>query len=297
MLIISTEELPDELKKIIPIMDRPSEEDIEKAEIILGWPKQINRLLHKCKNLKVIQTFSAGVDDLDFKPLKGIRVFSNAGAYSIPVAEHAWGLILGAAKGVNSKERLISYQVYNKTLLVLGAGGIGIEIARIGKNAFHTFNIGISRSFKDKSPFDIVDSVDSLHKYVEQADIIVDTLPLNNLTKEILNYELLNKVKNNCIIVNVGRGETVDEEGMFKLLSQRRDVRFATDVFWRKDGKENFIDSSLWSLKNFFATFHTAGAYGNEEVMHKAMEIAIRNVQSFLKDGKALNEVRVADYL
>ncbi|BBG25452.1 2-hydroxyacid dehydrogenase [Sulfuracidifex tepidarius] len=297
-MIISTQELPGKLKEIIPINDKPSEKDIEEAEIIVGWPKQINKLLDKCKNLKVIQTFSAGVDDLDFKRIKEARVFSNAGAYSIPVAEHAWGLILGAAKGVNSKERLIAYQVCNKTLLVLGAGGIGIETARIGKNAFHTFNIGLSRSFKDKSVFDTVDSVESLHNYVEKADIIVDALPLNNSTKNILNYNLLRNVKNNCIIVNVGRGETVDEEDMFKLLSQRSDIRFATDVFWRKeDGKEDFLSSPLWSLKNFFGTFHTAGAYGNEEVMLRAMEIAIRNVQSFLRDGRASNEVRVADYL
>ncbi len=299
MLVISTEKLPERLKGIIKIQDEPSDEEIRKADVIIGWPKQINKVLRKTENLKVIQTFSAGVDDLDFRSLeKGVRVFSNAGAYSLPVAEHAWALILGAGKGINSKERLVAYQAYGRTLLVIGAGGIGTETARIGKNAFSTFNIGVSRSFKDASVFDIRGEEKDLKKYVAQAGIIVDALPLNKETRGVLNYELLKEVKENCIIVNVGRGETVDEEGMFKLLSERRDVRFATDVFWRKnDGKENFTESPLWTLNNFFATFHTAGAYGNEEVMLNAMEMAVRNVKRFLEGQNPLNEVKIIDYL
>jgi len=297
MKVVSTEKLPEKLKTIL-IIDSPTSKDLEDADVLIGWPSRINLVIEKCKNLKMIQTFSAGVDNLEFKLIPPhVKIFSNAGSYALPVAEHAWGLILAAAKGVNIKERLTAYQIYGRTLLVVGGGGIGTEVARLGRS-FKTFNVGISRSFKDITVFDKTDEITKVKEYVREADIIVDTLPLNLKTKGILNYDLLSGIKKNCIIVNVGRGETVDEDGMFKLLSERNDIRFATDVFWRDaEGKENFYTSKLWKLNNFFATFHTAGAYGNNEVMVNAMSIAIDNVRRFIEGEETRNEVKISDYI
>lgn len=74
MFIVSTEKLPDECKKLISVKDENlSEEDLKKAEIIMLWPKQAVEILPKAKNVKVIQTFSAGVDDFPFNLLpKGV---------------------------------------------------------------------------------------------------------------------------------------------------------------------------------------------------------------------------------
>ncbi|AOL16349.1 3-phosphoglycerate dehydrogenase [Sulfolobus sp. A20] len=300
MRIISTEKVPEECKKVINVKDENlTDNDFREAEILLTWPSRVNKdLISKMPNIKVIQTFSAGVDDLDFSILpQNVKVFSNAGAYALSVAEHTWGLILALAKGVGTKKRTIVYEVTGKTLLILGGGGIGSEVARIGKSAFRNYVVGISRSFKKPEWFDEKHTISMLRQKINEADIIVDTLPLNKQTKSLLNYELLKNVKPKTIIVNVGRGETVDEEGIYKLLRERPDVRFGTDVFWRKNGKEDFFNTKLWELDNFTGTLHTAGAYGNDEVMKRAMTIACMNVKKYIDSGVGDNEVRREDYV
>jgi lactate dehydrogenase-like 2-hydroxyacid dehydrogenase len=300
MRIISTEKVPEECRNVIDVKyDNLTDEDFKNAEILLTWPSRVNKeLISKMPKLKVIQTFSAGVDDLDFSVIPPhVKVFSNAGAYSLSVAEHTWALILALAKGVGTRKRTIVYEITNKVLLILGAGGIGSEVARIGKTAFRNYVIGISRSFKKPEWFDEKHSMAMLREKIGEADIIVDTLPLNKETRGILNYDLLKNVKQRAIIVNVGRGETVDEEGIYRLLKERPDVRFGTDVFWRKNGREDFYNTKLWELENFIGTLHTAGAYGNDEVMKRAMFIACLNVKKYIDKGVADNEVRREDYV
>ncbi|TRM86799.1 3-phosphoglycerate dehydrogenase, partial [Sulfolobus sp. A20-N-G8] len=122
MRIISTEKVPEECKKVINVKDENlTDNDFREAEILLTWPSRVNKdLISKMPNIKVIQTFSAGVDDLDFSILpQNVKVFSNAGAYALSVAEHTWGLILALAKGVGTKKRTIVYEVTGKTLLIL----------------------------------------------------------------------------------------------------------------------------------------------------------------------------------
>lgn len=300
MRIVSTEKVPEECRNVIDVKyDNLTDEDFKNAEILLTWPSRVNKeLISKMPKLKVIQTFSAGVDDLDFSVIPPhVKVFSNAGAYSLSVAEHTWALILALAKGVGTRKRTIVYEITNKVLLILGAGGIGSEVARIGKTAFRNYVIGISRSFKKPEWFDEKHSMAMLREKIGEADIIVDTLPLNKETRGILNYDLLKNVKQRAIIVNVGRGETVDEEGIYRLLKERPDVRFGTDVFWRKNGREDFYNTKLWELENFIGTLHTAGAYGNDEVMKRAMFIACLNVKKYIDKGVADNEVRREDYV
>ncbi|MCY0860515.1 MAG: 3-phosphoglycerate dehydrogenase [Sulfolobaceae archaeon] len=300
--IVSTEELPLECRKLLANFGLKevnfNEYDLESTEVIMAWPRQITKeIVGKAKYLKFIQTFSAGVDDLDFSVIpETVQVFSNAGAYALSVAEHTWALILALAKGIGLRKRVESYQIDGKVLLILGGGGIGSEVARIGKEGFNTFNIGLSRSFKKPEYFDIRDSITKLGEYITKADIIVDALPLNKYTKGILNYDILKFVKNKVIIVNVGRGETIDEDGIYRLLVERPTVRFGTDVFWRHNGKEDF-ESKLWNLENFIGTLHTAGGYASQEVLEKAKMRACENVYKLLTTGNAENKVKREDYI
>jgi D-3-phosphoglycerate dehydrogenase len=301
-MIISFIKLPKEAKEILKeyeVKDENiSDEDLEKAKIIIALPRDINEgIISKAKNLEVIQTISAGVDGLPFHILpKNVKVFSNAGAFNIPVAEHAWALILASAKMVGRKKPYKTYLLTNKTLLVLGAGEIGSEIARIGKFAFNMYVIGVSRSFKYPQYFDERYNIDKLTEVIPRANVIVDALPLNKYTLKILNYDLLKHVAKECIIVNVGRGDTIDEEGIYRLLKERPDVRFATDVFWIKNGYEDF-ESKLWELENFTGTPHIAGGGGNEEVLMNAIIKAVKNVKMYLERGEAKNLVRIEDYI
>jgi len=298
MLIISTVKLPEECKKLIEVKDENlTDQDIENAEVIMLWPSQAKEILPKAKKAKIIQTFSAGVDDFPFELLrKDQELYSNAGAYSTSVAEHAFGLILALAKGVGLKKKVETYVLNGSTLLVLGAGGIGSEVARIGKQGFNMYVIGVSRSFKS-SYFDEKYSLKDLPNVIGRADVIVDTLPLNKETRGVLNYSVLSKVKDKCIIVNVGRAETIVEEDIYRFLKEKPGVRFGTDVFWRVNGKENFSATKLWELENFTGTPHIAGASANPSVLKNALIQACRNVYKIVQEGKGENRVRIEDYV
>ncbi|BFI74894.1 2-hydroxyacid dehydrogenase [Sulfurisphaera ohwakuensis] len=297
-MIISTVKLPEECKRLIPVKDEGiTEDDIRNAEIIMLWPSQAREILPKAEKVKIIQTFSAGVDDFPFELLKKDQLlYSNAGAYSISVAEHAFALILALAKGVGVKKRVETYPLNNSTILILGAGGIGSEVAKIAKLGFNMYVIGVSRSFKG-TYYDEKYSLKDLEKVIGRADVIVDTLPLNKETRGILNYSVLSKVKEKCIIVNVGRAETVVEDDIYRILKEKPGVRFGTDVFWRVNGKENFSTSKLWELENFTGTPHIAGATANERVLKNALIQACKNVYRILNEGEGENKVKIEDYI
>src|SRR2546428_12143493 len=289
----------DVLKSFELVVAPADDSTVGRCEARIGWPSKLTlTLLDKMKVLLAIQTISAGVDDIDFAVIPPtVKIFSNAGVHAQPVAEHAWGLLLGIAKGTNvRKERVAPYRLQGRTLLVLGCGAIGSEVARIGKEAFGMKTFGLSRSFKRPEFFDSRLSMVILAGVIGEADAIVDCLPLNLQTRSILDLATLFRAKNRVIVVNVGRAETIDEISIAKILRDRPEMRFATDVFWRQNGRENF-ESQLWDLPNFGGSSHTAGGFGSEEALHHAELVAAENITQFLITGRAENEVRVEDYV
>ncbi|MGC8661448.1 MAG: NAD(P)-dependent oxidoreductase [Nitrososphaeria archaeon] len=296
MKIISLDPVPEGCKDYVKY-EGLSNDELESAEVLLAWPWQIRGIsLKNMTRLRAIQTFSAGVDDVDFSSIPhNVKVFSNAGAYSLPVAEQAWGLAIALAKGINMRKKTETYQITGRKVLILGAGGIGSEIARIAKLGFNDDVTGLSRSFHDPKNFDRTLPMSYLNEAIGLQDYIFDALPLNRHTEGILNYSVLKLLKENVVLVNVGRGETVNEDDIYRILVERHDVRFGTDVFWRKGGAEVF-ETKLWQLDNFTGTLHTGGAYGNLYVLNRAKEIACKNALKFAEGLSADNEVKMEDY-
>lgn len=297
-MIVSTEKLPEECYSLLQEYElrEATEANLTEAEYLISWPSKLRSLVSKMPKLKVIQTLSAGVDDVPYDLLRNAVVLSNAGAYSTSVAEHAWALALALAKGVNVRKREPTYSITDQTALVLGAGGIGSEIARIAKQGFRMRVIGVSRSFRRPELFDEMLPMDQLKEAIRRGDVVFDTLPLNKSTRGVLNYSVLSLLKERAILVNVGRAETIVEEDVMRVLKERKDVRFGTDVFWRKDGKENF-ESELWNMDNFMGTYHTAGASASGETLRKAMIKACNNLKNYLEKGESENVVKLSDYV
>ena len=186
--------------------------------------------------------------------------------------------------------------LFKKELVVLGCGGVGSEVARIGRG-FEMHVIGLSRSFSYPERFDEkYYALDQLEPVLKVADVLVSALPLNRFTENLLDYGKLTETKKELIMVNVGRAEVLDQDGIFKILRERSSTRFGTDVFWRKDGKEIF-ESKLWELGNFIGSKHTAGVNANKAVRDEAMRFATENVRSYIETGDARNEIRRDDYL
>jgi D-3-phosphoglycerate dehydrogenase len=281
------------------VYEQAAEDDeLARCEALITWPSSPKKeLFAKMKSLRMIQSLAAGVDALDFTSLpSGVQVFSNAGAYTESAAEHAWGLALGVAKGVHAgRKRLAPRILRSKTLLVAGCGAIGCEVARLARSSLGMSTIGVSRSFKAPELFDEKHSISELSQVVGKADLIVNALPLTRATRSAFNFDVLAKARNSVILVNIGRGGTMDEDSVMRWLRERPESRYATDVFWKRGGKEDF-DTQIWEFANFGGTMHTASAQ-DPETLTRAQVAAARNVVRFLKSGTADNRVEIEEYL
>jgi D-3-phosphoglycerate dehydrogenase len=299
--VFVTDSLPPEARELLSDFEvyESSADDLALAgcQALICWPSRVkSELLLRMKGLRMVQTLSAGVDALDFRSLPpSVQVFSNVGAYTRAVAEHAWGILLGVAKGIHLRnQKTIPRSLQGKTLLVVGAGAIGSEVARLSRS-LNMQTIGLSRSFKFQESFDEMRSLSSLPSEVSKADAVVIALPLTKGTRGVVSYEALIRAKETVVVVNVGRGETVDEAGLVRWLKERPESRYATDVFWEAAGKETF-STRAWELPNFAGTLHVSGLPIGEDLTG-AKVAAARNVKLYFESGSALNPVDIAEYL
>ncbi|QQG49034.1 MAG: 3-phosphoglycerate dehydrogenase [archaeon] len=243
----------------------------------------------------MIQAMSAGVDGIDFAPIPpGVRIHSNAGSFAGPVAEHAWGLVLGAAKGLHVRNaKVVPRRLRGGTLLVLGCGAIGSEVASLSRSLDMEVT-GISRSFARPELFAKRLQLSSLKEALQIADGVVITLPLTATTRGLITYELLKTTKDSVVVVNVGRGEVVSEPGLVRWLSERPESRYATDVFWKRGGRESF-ETGAWALPNFSGTRHVSGVPLGE-TLEVPMVAAAQNVRRYLETGSADHLVDRSEY-
>jgi len=298
--VFVTDSLPPEARSILSGFEifevSASDEQLARCEALICWPSRVKKeTLDKMKNLRAVQTMSAGVDMLDFDSLPGgVEVFSNAGAFTDNVAEHAWGIMLGVAKGIHLRnQRIPPRRLGDKTLLVLGCGAIGSEVARLSKS-LRMRTIGLSRSFAAPGHFDEMHPLSMLSAKITDADAVLLALPLTKETRGVVTYEVLSRAKESVILVNVGRGELTDEEGLIRWLRERPESRYATDVFWFVGGKESFA-TKAWELPNFAGTLHNSGVPVGED-LGGAKVAAARNVAEYFSNGSARNRVDRNEY-
>ena len=262
--------------------------------------------------MRFVQSILAGVNHIPFQHIdRNVVVCSNAGAYSDEVAEHAWGLLLAAAKRIVEQDFQIKERrgvlvrhgdaargitvLKGKTLGILGFGGIGVSVARIAE-AFGMNVYAFSRRRPRIAGVRAFNGRRGLNEVLRTSDAIVLALPLTRLTKGIINRQALATTKNDSILVNVGRGELVDERDLFEHLKAKPAFRFATDVWWYKDGKESLETAfSFAALPNFIGTLHVSGP--SAVVGGRPVVLAVDNTLRFLKGLRPKNIVNRSDYV
>ncbi len=281
--------------------------------MIFSWPSFLtSERLQKMTRLKFIQSILAGVNHIPFSNLdKRVVVSSNAGAYSDEVAEHAWGLLLSAAKRIVEQHTQITegrgvlirhgdaaegiYILKGKTLGILGYGSIGASVARIAK-AFGMRVYALSRRKQSAPGLTLVQGKRGLHQVIRESDVIVLALPLNKFTTRLVDRDKLSRMKKNMVLVNIGRGELIDEKALFQHLKSNPGLRYATDVWWFREGKESLAtEYPFISLPNFIGTPHTSGPSGL--ATGRPIKLAVENTLRFLKNLTPRNVVKPSDYL
>jgi phosphoglycerate dehydrogenase-like enzyme len=277
---------------------------LDRAEVLLGVPGDsadalAELLAGAAPSLRWVHATSAGAGELvrraglDRETLDRVAVTTSSGVHAVPLAEFAVMGLLAVAKdlpGMAAAQRARSWptvrrplrELHGQTLVLVGLGEIGREVARLGK-ALGMRTVGVRRSPGAPPPFtDEVHGADRLPELAGRADAMVVSLPLTRQTAGLLDRATIQRLPPGCIFVNIGRGGVVDEAALIDALRERRIAGAVLDVFATEPLPP---DSPLWTLPNVLVSPH--GAALSEHENERIVELFVANLRRFL-DGAPL---------
>jgi phosphoglycerate dehydrogenase-like enzyme len=262
---------------------------VEKAEIILSW-KIPDELLEKAKGLRWFSSIAAGNEHLVKNPhLPEAVIFTKSTVYGEMMAEYVFAYLLyfgrNVAKHLEDQRKRVWDQkrpqrMRGKVMGILGLGSVGREIARRGKQ-FGMTVVGVKRDPKPVENVDHVFGPEEVGKMIPSVDILIVALPLTPETHHLLGEEELQLIKEGAFLFNIGRGKTIDEEALEKVLKTGR-IRAALDVFEKEPLPPG---SDLWGIENVIITPHVSGINIPGEICEEFIENYERWVKSEVLTG------------
>ena len=271
-----------------------SQKEIDPAEI------------YRLENVRFIQLIYAGADNIPFSLIpEDIILASNAGAFAEPIAEHVMALTLALAKNLFSKYKLLcdgrfDRSGYNRKLRegicgIIGLGGNGRKIARnmqaVGMKVY-----GINRSGKTESSVDFIGNANDMKKVLQAADVVVITTPLTRETRNLLGKKELNWMKSDAILINVGRGDVINQQALYEHLASNPNFRAGIDTWWSEpsNGKDFILEYPFCKLPNFIGSPHNADHVPGS--IPRATRLALENVIKFLRGEDIRGVLNRRDY-
>ena len=201
--------------------------ELQNAEVVIGEPDP--RLRPEAKNLKWMQITWAGADRYTKDFPESVTLTNASGAFGRIISEYTVGMILSQYKNlykyyVNQKKKVwadlgAERSLLGKKVLILGTGNVGSNIAQ-KLHAFGTYNIGINRSGSCPEHFDEAHPLEKLDAYLSDADIVIGALPRTPYTVGLLDYRRMKRMKEDTLLVNVGRGTMIVTKDLEKLLEE-----------------------------------------------------------------------------
>lgn len=251
-------------------------------------PALLEHLAGPPGRLRVIQTLSAGVDWLVGKVPAHVSVHNARGIYDGPLSEWVIGAILAMQRGhIRARDAQARSEwdffepdeLEGRRVVILGMGSIGTAIAdRL--RPFGVEIVGVGRSARDG-----VRALADLDDLLPIADILVGMLPLTRETTGLLDARRLALLHDGALVVNAGRGRTIDTEALTHELMAGR-LRAALDVVHPEPLPK---DHSLWALPNVLITPHMAGDSPSTTI--RCFEMAGDQIRRFAAGAPLLNEV------
>ena len=259
------------------------------------------------KKLKIVSTMAVGFDNIDVNEAtrRGIPVGHTPDVLSDAVAELALTLMFACARRVVESMQFIKEGKWNSWGPYLFAGqkisgaklGI-IGMGRIGKilaKQAIALNMEVLYSNRRQNP-EIEEELNveyrELEKLLKESDYVVMLAPASSETYHMMGYEQFSLMKPTSIFVNVSRGTTVDEEGLYRILSENKIFAAGLDVFEAEPIDKNH---PLLSLENVIAVPHIGSA--TNETRDKMVEIAVLNILNGLQGKRLLHTVNEEVYL
>ena len=273
---------------------------LDEAEVLFDFgPLELAPTLAARPHLRWIQATSAGVGKLAERvglTESSVAVTTASGVHARPLAEFVllamlmFGkdvLRLGREQREHHWERFAVEEVAGKTVCVVGLGKIGREVARVAR-ALDARVVGTVRELGDRSADDLgvdrLEPTERLDELLPETDVLVLTVPHTALTDRILDARRLALLKPDAILVNIARGDVVDEEALVEALRSGHLRGAALDVFEQEPLPP---ESPFWDLPNVFVSPHSASTVAAENA--RIVELFQENIRRYLEGQPLLN--------
>lgn len=271
---------------------------IDQCDVIVGNPSF--RFNFNRENIQAILLNSAGSDayvkDGILHP--NTKLTNASGTYGKAIAEHTIGMILTLNKNLKTyvhhmqehlwKSVSTGKEIYQSTVVIVGLGDLGYEIAKRLK-AFDCKVIGVKRRISPLPEcIDELYTTEHLDEILPQADFIISTLPQTKATIHLFHKERFLLMKEDAVFVNVGRGSAVNTQDLQDVLQSGHLYGVALDVVEEEPLPQN---SPLWDFDNVLITPHASGGYVWESTRQYYTDLVIRNLNHLLNHEPLENEV------
>ncbi|OFX82356.1 MAG: 3-phosphoglycerate dehydrogenase [Bacteroidetes bacterium GWF2_33_16] len=247
--------------------------------VIIRSDKADKSVIEAGKNLKIVVRAGAGYDNIDLEACtnKGVVAMNTPGQNSNAVAELALGMMVyQARKQFNGGS---GTELSGKTLGIHAYGNVGKLVAKIAKGfgmEIYAFDPFVNKADIEKDGVKVVDSVEDLYKKCQYISLHI---PANDKTKKSINFALLSSMPKGAVLVNTARKEVINEEDLLKLMEERQDFQYVSDI--EPDCKTVFEEKYKG---RFFFTPKKMGAQ-TEEANINAGIAAANQIVAFLEEG------------
>tara|TARA_B100001287_G_scaffold244234_1_gene220776 strand:- start:217 stop:1182 length:966 start_codon:yes stop_codon:yes gene_type:complete len=252
-------------------------------------------IIHAASKLKIISRHGVGYDNIDLKSSKekNITLAITATANAVAVAEHVMFMLLSISKGKNMYDNTVkegnfddrnklpkTIEIWNKNILIAGFGRIGQAL--IKRCLGFEMKVFVYDPFVSKEVIEKFGGIkiDNINEVCKNIDAISLHVPLNENTKNLINYELLKTMKKNCIIINAARGGIINEIDLDRALNEDLIFGAGLDVF---EVEPPNLENPLLKNNKVFLSPHTAAF--TEECMTRMGIETVQNIIDFF-DGK-----------
>ena len=264
---------------------------IECDGISIRTAKLPAEVIRGAKNLKIISRHGVGYDNIDLEAAKekNITISITATANAVAVAEHVMFMLLNISKRKDMYDKTVksgrfndrnklpkTIELWNKNILIMGFGRIGKSL--IKRCIGFEMNVYVYDPFVSKEEIESLGGkkIEDLKEGVKKMDALTLHMPLNEKTKNIINYDVLKNMKKNCIIINASRGGIINESDLNKSLNENKIFGAGLDVF-HTEPPDN--DNPLLKNDKTFLSPHTAAF--TEECMVRMGKETIQNIIDF----------------
>jgi phosphoglycerate dehydrogenase-like enzyme len=272
-------------------------DEINDSDILVCYNPFESLDVSKMNNLKWIQLSSAGIDQLplDIVRSKGIKITNNKGGYSIPIGEWIVLKILEMLKKSSSlyknqqckkwKMDMSLLELYGKSVGFIGTGSIATEAAK-RLRGFGVDILGVNTSGTDVEYFNKCFSVEKIDDMLKLCDIVAITIPHTEKTHHMVDQNRFSAMKDGVFIVNIARGNIIDEKALINNIRNGKISAAALDVFEEEPLNQ---DNPLWEFDNVIITSHNS--WVSEQINERRFKLIYENLRRYSVNEELVNVV------